>query len=144
FRFGWFEYNVNVLPFDFGTTPAADAGIPGLNVDTTSTSCLPAFFVGGPVGFNAGSGLGVNRCNCPLDQVEKQWQLVGNVTNFVCTHSFKFGVDGRRAYTLRVPSDSHRAGELSFSSDRTSLNGSGGEGVGTFPLRDRHTLTTDV
>ena len=33
FRFGWFQYNVNVLPFDFGTTPATDAGIPGLNLD---------------------------------------------------------------------------------------------------------------
>ena len=33
FRFGWFQYKVDVLPFDFGTTPAADAGIPGLNLD---------------------------------------------------------------------------------------------------------------
>ncbi len=144
FRFGWFEYNVNVLPFDFGTTPAADAGIPGLNVDTTFTSGLPAFFVAGPVGFNAGSGLGVNRCNCPLDQVEKQWQLVGNVTKLVGNHSFKFGVDVRRAYNLRVPSDSHRAGELSFSSDRTSLNGSGGEGLATFLLGDVTTFNRYV
>ena len=29
FRFGWFSYKVDVLPFDFGTTPATDAGIPG-------------------------------------------------------------------------------------------------------------------
>jgi hypothetical protein len=144
FRFGWFEYNVNVLPFDFGTTPAADAGIPGLNVDTTFTSGLPAFFVNGPVGFNAGSGLGVNRCNCPLDQVEKQWQLVGNVTKLMGNHSFKFGVDVRRAYNLRVPSDSHRAGELTFSSDRTSLNGSGGEGLATFLLGDVTTFNRYV
>ena len=33
FRFGYFKYGVNVLPFDFGTPPAADAGIPGLNLD---------------------------------------------------------------------------------------------------------------
>jgi outer membrane receptor protein involved in Fe transport len=144
FRFGWFEYNVNVLPFDFGTTPATSAGIPGLNVDSTFTSGLPAFFVGGPVGFNAGSGLGVNRCNCPLDQVEKQWQLVGNVTKIVGDHSFKFGIDVRRAYNLRVPSDSHRAGELSFSSDRTSLNGSGGEGLATFLLGDVTTFNRYV
>ncbi len=144
FRFGWFEYDVNVLPFDFGTTPATDAGIPGLNVDTTFTSGLPAFFVAGPVGFNAGSGLGVNRCNCPLDQVEKQWQLVGNVTKLVGNHSFKFGVDVRRAYNLRVPSDSHRAGELTFASDRTSLNGSGGEGLATFLLGDVTTFNRYV
>ena len=30
--------------------------------------------------FAFGSGLGVNRCNCPLDQNEKQLQLVGNIT----------------------------------------------------------------
>ena len=47
FRFGWFRYNVNVLPFDYGTTPATDAGIPGLNVDNTFTSGLPALFIGG-------------------------------------------------------------------------------------------------
>ena len=29
-------------------------------------------------------------------------------------HSFKFGVDVRRAYNLRVPSDAHRSGELTF------------------------------
>ena len=77
FRFGWFQYDVNVLPFDFGTTPATDAGIPGLNFDNTFTSGLPAFFIGDgePPGFDAGSGLGVNRCNCPLDQDEKQWQI---------------------------------------------------------------------
>ncbi len=90
FRFGWFEYNVNVLPFDFGTTPAADAGIPGLNLDTTFTSGLPALFIGGdgstsPSAFEAGSGLGVNRCNCPLDQDEKQWQVVGNLTKLWAT-----------------------------------------------------------
>src|SRR5207253_10315068 len=38
FRFGWFKYKVDVLPFDYGTTPAADAGIPGLNLDKTFTS----------------------------------------------------------------------------------------------------------
>ena len=96
----------NVLPFDFGTTPGADAGIPGLNLDTTFTSGLSGGFIEGrPAGFSFGSGLGVNRCNCPLDQDEKQWQLVGNVTKIVGNHTFKFGVDVRRAYNLRVPSD---------------------------------------
>jgi len=84
-RFGWFRYKVNVLPFDFGTTPAQDVGIPGLNLDTTFTSGLPALFVGNndntaAGNFEAGSGLGVNRCNCPLDQDESQWQIVGNLT----------------------------------------------------------------
>ena len=141
FRFGWFKYRVNVLPFDFGTTPAADAGIPGLNLDTTFTSGLPALFIGGdntggPGDFEGGSGLGVNRCNCPLDQDENQWQVVGNVTKLWRDHSFKFGVDVRRAHNLRVPSDAHRSGELSFVRERTSLAGVGGMGLATFLLGD--------
>ena len=44
FRFGFFKYKVNVLPFDFGTRPAAEAGIPGLNFDDTFSSGLPAGF----------------------------------------------------------------------------------------------------
>jgi outer membrane receptor protein involved in Fe transport len=141
FRFGWFRYKVNVLPFDFGTTPAKDAGIPNLNNDTTFTSGLPALFIGGdgstqPGAFEAGSGLGVNRCNCPLDQDEQQWQAVGNLTKIWGNHSLKFGIDIRRAYNLRVPSDSHRSGELTFGSDRTSLNGSGGLGLATFLIGD--------
>ena len=135
FRFGFFRYKVNVLPFDFGARPASDAGIPGLNLDDTFSSGLPAGFVEGPVGgFNFGSGLGVNRCNCPLDQNEKQFQIVGNVTRLLGSHNVKFGADVRRAYNLRVPSDAHRSGELSFDSDRTSLNGAGGLGLATFLL----------
>jgi hypothetical protein len=137
FRFGYFQYDVNVLPFDFGSRPAADAGIPGLNVDTTFASGLPAGFIEGPVGaFNFGSGLGVNRCNCPLDQNEKQFQVVGNLTKLQGNHSFKFGVDVRRAYNLRVPSYAHRSGELTFATNRTSLNGSGGLGLATFLIGD--------
>jgi hypothetical protein len=136
FRFGFFRYNVHVLPFDYGTTPAADAGIPGLNLDSTFSSGLPAGFVSGQGGFNFGSGLGVNRCNCPLDQDEKQFQLVTNITKNTGDHSIKFGVDVRRAYNLRVPSDAHRSGELSFSNERTSLAGSGGLGLATFLIGD--------
>jgi outer membrane receptor protein involved in Fe transport len=137
FRFGFFRYKVNVLPFDYGTTPAKDAGIPGLNNDTTFSSGLPFGHVFGPVGeFRFGSGLDVNHCNCPLDQDEKQFQLVGNVTKLVNAHNFKFGIDVRRAYNLRVPSDAHRSGQLDFSTNRTSLEGSGGLGLATFLLGD--------
>ncbi len=78
----------------------------------------------------------MNRCNCPLDQDEKQFQLVGNVTKLVQSHNVKFGIDVRRAYNLRVPSDAHRSGELTFSTNRTSLQGSGGLGLATFLLGD--------
>jgi hypothetical protein len=137
FRFGWFQYKVDVLPADFGTTPAADAGIPNLNNDTTFTSGLPSLFMrGNQADMNWGYGLGVNGCNCPLAQNEKQWQVVGNVTKIWGNHTSKAGIDVRRAYNLRVPSDQHRSGELTFSSLRTSNAGVGGLGLATFLLGD--------
>jgi outer membrane receptor protein involved in Fe transport len=138
FRFGWFKYRVNVLPSDFGTTPAADAGIPGLNNDTTFSSGLPAIFMEGDRRIDFGSGLGdeVGRCNCPLDQSEQQFQFVTNWTRYFGNHSMKFGVDVRRAYNLRVPSDRHRSGELTFRPARTSGPGGGGLGLASFLLGD--------
>ncbi|MGA9767968.1 MAG: TonB-dependent receptor [Blastocatellia bacterium] len=145
FRFGFFKYGVAVLPSDFGTTPATDAGVPGLNLDSDFTSGLFSAFVGDdnrPGKFNFGSGLGVNRCNCPLDEQEKQFQFVGNLLKSWGNHTFKFGIDVRRAFNLRVPSDNHRSGELSFSQNRTgqvAANGtlvSEGLGLATFLIGD--------
>jgi hypothetical protein len=141
FRFGWFSYKVNVLPSDFGTTPATEAGIPGLNLDNTFASGLPAFFIGGDtdsrrIAFGSGLGERVGRCNCPLDQDEKQWQVVGNVTKLWGNHSMKFGIDVRRAHNLRVPSDRHRSGELTFSDDRTRGPAGGGLALASFMLGD--------
>ena len=135
-RIGYFKYKVAVLPFDFGTTPAQDAGVPGLNLDNTFTSGLFGGFVEGSRGFNFGSGLGVNRCNCPLDQEEKQFQAVGNVTRLMGGHTVKVGIDIRRAWNLRVPSDRHRSGELTFNVDRTRGPDGGGLGLATFLLGD--------
>jgi hypothetical protein len=134
FRFGYFKYKVAVLPFDYGTTPAKDAGIPGLNLDTTFTSGLFAGFVEGPGGFNLGSGLGVNRCNCPLDEDESQVQFVGNLTRLMHSHTVKVGIDVRHAWNLRVPSDQHRSGELTFNVDNTRGPSGGGLGLATFLL----------
>jgi hypothetical protein len=139
-RFGYFKYKVDVLPNGFGTTPATDAGIPGLNFDDFSSG-LPAFFIGGDsdnynMAFGSGLGDRVGRCNCPLAQDEEQFQVVTNLTKQVGNHTFKFGIDVRRALNLRVPSDRHRAGELSFSPNRTSLQGTGGLALATFLLGD--------
>jgi hypothetical protein len=133
-RLGFFKYGVDVLPFDFGTAPARDAGIPGLNLDDFSSG-LPAIFLrGGTADINFGSGLGVNRCNCPLAEHEKQGQIVSNLTRLAGNHTLKFGVDIRRAYNLRVPSDSHRSGELTFNEQGTAGPSGGGLGVATFLL----------
>ena len=141
FRFGWFRYKVNVLPSDFGATPAADAGIPGLNLNDTFASGLPAFFIGGDsdsrrLAFGSGLGDRVGRCNCPLDQDEQQYQFVGNVTKLAGNHTFKFGIDVRRAFNLRVPSDRHRSGELNFENERTAGPAGGGLALASFMLGD--------
>src|SRR4051812_10253241 len=135
-RIGYFKYKVAVLPFDFGTSPATAAGVPGLNTGDDFTSGLFGGFVEGSRGFNFGSGLGVNRCNCPLDEDEKQFQAVGNLTKLMGTHTFKGGMDIRRASNLRVPSDRHRSGELTFNVDRTRGPDGGGLGLATFLLGD--------
>lgn len=138
-RVGYFRYNVNVTPFDFGTTPAADAGIPGLNLTSDPlTNYLSAGFVRGQGGlgeFNFGSGLDVNRVNAPLTQQEDQYQLVSNFTQILGNHTLKFGVDVRRAFNLRIPSDASRAGQLSFENATTaSASGANGLGLATFLL----------
>jgi hypothetical protein len=140
FRFGWFQYKVDVLPGDFGATPAADAGIPNLNNDTTFTSGLPYFELrGNQPDMDWGWSLNNNagRCNCPLAENEKQWQAVGNVTKLWGNHTSKVGIDIRRAYNLRVPSDQHRSGQLQFRNERTSSPTlGGGLGLATFMLGD--------
>lgn len=130
FRFGFFRYRVFVNPNGLGTTPATDAGIPGLNVSPI-TDTPPGFFIDGTGGFNFGYALGINGCNCPLNEQEQQFQFVNNWTDIRGNHTFKFGADVRRAMNLRVPSDSHRSGELTFGNNSTYITeGSAGGGAG--------------
>ncbi len=132
-RFGYVRYRVNVLPNGLGTSPAQDAGIPGLNLDKYFTSGMPGFFINGDGGTNLGYSLGTNQCNCPLAQREQQYQFVDNTTKIIGNHSIKVGADLRYALNLRVPSDSHRAGELSFDNGytgRVDANGSTQQGLG--------------
>ncbi len=149
FRFGFLHYHVTDVPNGVGSSPATDAGIPGLNRDNFYTSGLPYFDIRQQnISSSAGSdmklgyALDVNACNCPLDENERQYQFVDNISKVHGNHSFKFGVNLRYAENLRVPSDSHRAGELSFNANMTGLgNGtgalsSGGLGLATFLLGD--------
>jgi hypothetical protein len=121
FRLGYMRYTVSDVPNGYGTTPATTAGIPGLNTSAI-TSGMPYFDIQNPIGGEQlGYALGVNQCNCPLDQSERQIQFVDNLTKIKGNHSLKFGADLRYAMNLRVPSDSHRAGELYFSGSNTAL-----------------------
>src|SRR5260221_9398145 len=45
FRFGYMRYHVQVAPGGVGSTPATDAGIPRLNIDTLYTTGMPYFHV---------------------------------------------------------------------------------------------------
>jgi outer membrane receptor protein involved in Fe transport len=131
FRFGFYRYYVNVNPLGLDTTPAKDAGIPGLNLGTDITGGMPQLT---GLGTSFGFGLGTNNCNCPLLQDQKQFQFVNNWTKITGNHAIKFGVDVRRAYNLRVPSDNRRAGQLSFSAATTQGPSGGGSGFGSYLL----------
>ncbi|MBV9154812.1 MAG: TonB-dependent receptor [Acidobacteriaceae bacterium] len=143
FRFGYLRYHVTDVPNGYGSQPATQAGIPNLNRDNTYTSGLPAFYLDNPAGgsMEVGYALGINQCNCPLDEFERQLQFVDNISKIHGNHSFKFGGDVRYASNLRVPSDTHRSGELHFNDSMTGLgDGTGGynDGIGlaTFLLGD--------
>lgn len=156
FRFGYVRYHVFDVPNGFGTSPAKDAGIPGLNLDSTYTSGLPAFTIGNITNnpgygdalkpYQLGYSLGVNQCNCPLTQTEKNYQFIDNVSKTWGNHNLKFGADLRYATNLRVPSDTHRAGELTFNGTNVgfiSAAGAGatpGIGLATFLLGDVSTF----
>ncbi|HKZ81209.1 MAG TPA: TonB-dependent receptor [Pyrinomonadaceae bacterium] len=140
FRFGYFKYKVNVLPGGFGTTPAADAGIPGLNLDDT-TSGMPWFDIQGVGATRLGFALSPNGCNCPLIEEEHQFQFANNWTLLEGDHTYRFGADLRFAQNLRVPSDAHRAGQVHFNEARTAKIVAnkivdGGLGLATFLLGD--------
>jgi len=143
FRFGFMRYHVFDVPNGFGTSPATQAGIPGLNLDSTYTSGMPYFNISSPNdAYQLGYALGVNQCNCPLTQTEKQYQFVDNLSKTVGKHALKFGADLRYAQNLRVPSDTHRAGELSFNGGLTGSVAAAGQspssgiGLATFLLGD--------
>jgi hypothetical protein len=56
-RFSFYRSRIRVHPGAAGTTPATDAGLPGLNAGSASTTGLPAFYINGNGGFNFGYGL---------------------------------------------------------------------------------------
>lgn len=123
FRFGYMRYHVTDVPNGYGTQPATAAGIPGMNLDNTYTSGLPYFEIQDPGATTSiGYALGNNtHCNCPLDQLERQYQFVDNISKIAGNHAFKAGVDVRYALNLRVPSDNHRSGQSFFNDSYTGI-----------------------
>jgi outer membrane receptor protein involved in Fe transport len=151
FRVGYYRYNAVTSKYDQGQPFTANLGIPDSNLDSGFTSGASAFNIEDPgrtavasssqgsgVGPQYGSGLNVNRCNCPLSQREDQYQIVNNWTKILGNHSIKFGADLRYARNLRVPSDVNRAGQFNVGVGPTSnpSNQVGGLGFATFVLGD--------
>jgi outer membrane receptor protein involved in Fe transport len=132
-RFGFFRYHVNVLPNDLGTTPAKDAGIPGVNLGDSLTSGMPLVSVDGQEGDDFFFG---HLCGCPLLENEQQFQWVTNWTNTAGNHTFKWGADFRYAQNLRVASADSRTGSFFFFNSRTQGPTGGGLGLATFLLGD--------
>jgi hypothetical protein len=150
-RIGYYRYNIGDHKYDQSTEFANQLGIPGINIASDSlTSGAPGFNIAdadrsgnqgpnNPTGGGAqyGSALNITRCNCPLIEREDQFQIVNNWTKLSGNHAYKFGVDLRYARNLRVPSDSDRAGILSFDPGPTSNGGSvAGLGMASFLLGD--------
>jgi hypothetical protein len=138
FRFGYYRYNVIDTKYDQGVEFANTIGIPGINTGDSFTSGAPGWQINGLGPNNAliGGGLNINRCNCPLTEKEDQYQVVNNWTFIKGNHTFKVGVDLRFATNLRVPSDTDRAGLMTFGAGPTSNNGTNGLGWATFALGD--------
>jgi outer membrane receptor protein involved in Fe transport len=151
FRLGYYRYNAVTSKYDQSTPLQTQLGIPGSNLADKFTDGAAAFNIEDPgrtgiasssqgsgVGPQYGSGLNINRCNCPLSQREDQYQIVNNWTKIIRNHSVKFGADLRYARNLRVPSDVNRAGEFQFGVGPTSnpADSSNGLGFATFVLGD--------
>ncbi|HEX3891215.1 MAG TPA: TonB-dependent receptor [Terracidiphilus sp.] len=151
FRLGYYRYNVIDTKYDQGTNFADTLGIPGINTGSNFTSGAPGFLISGlPGGVNNpvfgntnweyGAGLGINRCNCPLTEREDQFQIVNNWTKVLGNHTVKVGADLRYGRNLRVPSDTDRAGQITFgtgpTSDPANTSAAGGLGFASFMLGD--------
>ncbi len=139
-RLGYLRYNIIDQKNDQSTQFANSIGIPGINLGSAFTSGSPGFVVatlngGGQQGL-FGDGLNVARCNCPLTEREDQYQIVNNWTRTFGNHAVKVGADLRYGRNLRVPSDTDRAGQLTFNNGPTSNAGADGLGFATFALGD--------
>jgi hypothetical protein len=147
FRVGYYRYNIGDKKYNQGIDFASQLGIPGMNTGVSDTSGAPQFDIadvsvkgnGTPNnatdgGSQYGSGLNLNRCNCPLTEREDQFQVVNNWTRILGNHAIKFGADLRYARNLRVPSDVDRTGIVNFAPGPTSNSTTNGLGFASFLL----------
>lgn len=126
FRFGFFRYNLRLDSLDSGTTPAANAGIEGLNLPgdfytsgmpdiQLDNSQLPGLPIAGNIDFmRLGYSSVANTCECPLREREQQFQFVDNWTKLLGKHSIRWGADFRYLQNFRLDASERPAGYLEF------------------------------
>jgi hypothetical protein len=150
FRLGYYRYGINTTKYDQNVPFATQLNMPGLNTGASITNGAPGFDLTDVGSFGApnnaqstgpqyGAGLNINRCNCPLEEHEDQYQIVNNWTKIFGNHALKMGADLRYARNLRVPSDNNRTGLLNFGTGPTSNPNAavqGGLAFATFALGD--------
>ena len=129
FRFGFLRYKLALDSLDEGTRPAMQAGIDGLNLPGDFySSGMPDMALTNPGLRTAGNRsnflrLGysaLNSCNCPLRELEQQFQWQTNWTKTSGSQLFKWGADIRYLQNFRLSSQPRRAGHLQFGDAPTS------------------------
>jgi hypothetical protein len=131
FRFGYTRYRVNVRASDYGVDEGQTVGIPGVNISgRPDTSGLPELQINGDGGWAEGFGLGIDQCNCPLQEREWRTQFVDTWTKVHGNHTLKWGTDIGRAENLRAPSDGTRNGYFQFGPTITGSADVSGSGLG--------------
>jgi hypothetical protein len=145
-RFGFYRQRVRVFENSYGSTPATDAGIRGLNLPGDNLSSgMPAIVVIQPPSLaitssniTFGDGAVVNACVCPLLEKVQQFQWVNNWVRGYRSHWFKWGGDFRYLQNFILgASSSHRAGVFSFApKDTANPMRQQGLGLATFLLGD--------
>ena len=146
FRFGWFNYKVKVLPSDFGThaggrrrdprpQPRLDVRVRACRRSSSAATATAGASRSAPASAIASAA-------ATARSIRTRSSSSSSATSPSCGAAtrMKFGIDVRRAYNLRVPSDRHRSGELSFTDDRTRGPHGGGLALASFMLGDVSTF----
>jgi hypothetical protein len=140
FRFGLYRINLHTFENDYDTTPATNAGLPGLNLDAL-TSGMPAIQINQPTfqavssNISFGDGAVINGCDCPNSTQIQQFQWVNNWAKTQGNHLLRWGVDFRYGQDSSMRTLSRPAGNLVFSGRPTSgAADPAGLGLATFLL----------
>ncbi len=116
-RFGFARYLNVTQQEDYGKNLSAEAGIPGVNLDE-STSGLTTINIDGFTGPVVG-----HSANQPWRRAETNFNLVNNWTRIISNHAIKWGVEVRRLRDDLKAGIFNPRGQWSFRAGPTARNG---------------------